>query len=91
MKEENLKKALFYFLAFMVGGVIGISIINYIPYSLSFLNNGPFNFPIYGAIGYGICALVYKEYKKLLFVPLIILIGFIITLPLIYIILGAFS
>jgi hypothetical protein len=89
--EENLKKALFYFLAFMVGGVIGISILNYIPDSLSFLSNGPFNFPIFGAIGFGICALVYKEYKKLLFVPLIIIVGFIVTLPFIYLILGAFS
>lgn len=84
-----MKKALFYILSFIIGGVIGISIINYIPDSLSFLNNGPFNFCIYGAIGFGICAIIYKEYKKLWFVPLIILVGFIITFPLIFLIFGA--
>lgn len=70
-KERTLKKALIYFLAFMVGGIIGILILGHIPDSLSFLSNGPLNFPIFGAIGFGICAIVYKEYKKLLLVPVI--------------------
>jgi hypothetical protein len=71
IKERTLKKALIYFLAFMVGGIIGILILGHIPDSLSFLNNGPLNFPIFGAIGFGICPIVYKEYKKLLLVPVI--------------------
>jgi sugar phosphate permease len=66
-----MKKALIYFLAFMGGGLIGILILGHVPDSLSFLSNGPLNFPIFGAIGFGICAIVYKEYKKLLLVPVI--------------------
>ncbi len=83
-----MKKALIYILAFIVGGAIGFSINNYIPDSLSFLKNGPFNIPIFGGIGFGICALAYKEYKKLWFVPLIIGVGLIVTLPLMYLIFG---
>jgi hypothetical protein len=68
-----LKKALIYFLSFIVGGIIGIAILSLgpIPDSLSFLSNGPLNFPIFGAIGFGICAVYYKEYLKLLLVPVI--------------------
>ena len=66
-----MKKALIYFLAFLAGGIFGILILGHIPDSLSFLSNGPLNFPIFGAIGFGICAIVFKEYKKLLLVPVI--------------------
>jgi hypothetical protein len=66
-----MKKALFYFLSFIVGGIFGLAILGHIPDSLSFLSNGPLNFPIFGAIGFGICAIVYKEYLKLLLVPVI--------------------
>jgi hypothetical protein len=68
-----MKKALIYFLSFVVGGFIGLAILKLGPFpdSLSFLSNGPLNFPIFGAIGFGICAIVYKEYLKLLLVPVI--------------------
>ncbi len=66
-----MKKALIYFLSFVVGGIIGLAIVGHVPDSLSFLSNGPLNFPIFGAVGFGICAIVYKEYLKLLLVPVI--------------------
>jgi hypothetical protein len=75
-----LKKTFFYLLAFLIGGVIGIAILGHIPDSLSFLSNGPLNFPIFGSIGFGICAIIYKEYKKLLLVPLIAIVVTILTL-----------
>jgi hypothetical protein len=75
-----LKKTLIYILAFVIGGLIGLAILGHIPDSLSFLSNGPLNFPIFGAIGFGICAILYKEYKKLLLVPVIAVVVGILTL-----------
>ncbi len=66
-----MKKALIYFLSFLGGGLIGLVILGHVPDALSFLSNGPLNFPIFGAIGFGICAIVYKQYKLLLLVPII--------------------
>jgi len=79
-----LKKTLIYILAFLVGGGIGIAILGHIPDSLSFLSNGPLNFPIFGAIGFGVCAIVYKEYKKLLLVPVIAVVVGIILLVVLF-------
>ena len=66
-----MKKALIYFLAFLGGGILGMAILPYVPDSLSFLSNGPLNFPIFGAVGFGIAAVAYKQYKLLLLVPVI--------------------
>jgi hypothetical protein len=66
-----LKKVLIYILAFLGGGLFGMAILPYVPNSLSFLSNGPLNFPIFGALGFGICAVAYKQYKLLLLVPVI--------------------
>jgi hypothetical protein len=66
-----MKKALIYLLSFLGGGLFGLAILGHVPDSLSFLSNGPLNFGIFGAVGFGICAIVYKEYIKLLLVPVI--------------------
>ncbi len=83
--EEALKKKLMYLLSFLIGAVIGMTLIDYLPDSMHIFKNGIFNWAIYGAIGFGICALVYKEYKKLWVVPLIIIIGLVFTFPVLYI------
>ncbi len=79
-----MKKRMMYLLAFLIGAVIGMTLIEYLPDSMHILKNGIFNWAIYGALGFGICALVYREYKKLWFVPLFIIIGLIITFPVLY-------
>ena len=67
-----MKRALIYLLAFVGGGLFGMAILPYVPNFLSFLSNGPLNFPIFGAVGFGIAAIAYKQYKLLLLVPVIV-------------------
>ena len=66
-----MKKVLIYILAFVGGGLFGMAILPYVPDALSFLSNGLLNFPIFGAVGFGIAAVAFKQYKLLLLVPVI--------------------
>lgn len=75
-----MKKHLIYIAVLLGSGLFGLLINNYVPDALSFLKNGPLNFALYGAAGFGICALVYKEYLKLLWVPVIAVVGVLGTL-----------
>jgi len=88
--EHLMKRKFSYLLFFIIGAVIGGLSVNHIPDSFpSFLNNGVFNPFLYGAVAFGICAILNKEYKKLLWVPVIFVIAFIVTIPLIYLLSGA--